>query len=134
MSPAQSPVSATISSQTGLRLLVITSLQATFLYLMLLQTSAYGSFFQELFESSELKPDSSSEVRRPSVPTALTSWQHLGEQTFLPCPRAGPEPPGRRGALSCFLLILLFAILNLSLLSGNFGFLGLGPFCQSDVH
>lgn len=102
VSPAQSPMSATISSQTGLRLLVITGLQATFLYLMLLQTSAYGSFFQELFESSELKPDSSSEVRRPSVPTALTSWQHLGEQTFLPCPRAGPEPPWRRGALvSC---------------------------------
>lgn len=85
VSPAQSPMSATISSQTGLRLLVITGLQATFLYLMLLQTSAYGSFFQELFESSELKPDSSSELRRPSVPTALTSWQHLGEQTFLPC-------------------------------------------------
>lgn len=96
-------MSATVSSQTGLRLLVITGLQATFLYLMLLQTSAYGSFSQELSESSELKPDSSSEVRRPSVPTALTSWQHLGEQTFLSCPRAGQSPRGggARFLVSC---------------------------------
>lgn len=90
-------MSATISSQTGLRLLVITGLQATFLYLMLLQTSAYGSFSQELFESSELKPDSSSELRRPSVPTALTSWQHLGEQTSNSSPALAPGQSPRGG-------------------------------------
>lgn len=131
-------MSATISSQTGLRLLVITGLQATFLYLMLLQTSAYGSFSQKLFESSELKPDSSSELRRPSLctdGTHLMAAPRRADIPPLPSRRArAPVAVGRAFLFPAPLSVLLFAILNLSLLSGNFGFLGLGPFCQSDVH